>query len=241
VGRPLSAEPLDDCDVALTRVKQVSQGSSRWTIVVVGTAVITLGTAVLVSGLGNLAIAPAMAGAGGPFPIPLSSLPSSMAIAVLITQNWLTWVGGQFAFAAIMLATGIAFLRRRAWAWVLVQGLNWVGATLLVVPIAWVARWVLAAPTDRILGLRAGLQNIPSGVGQPIATVLQLLVGGPFEWGWRLLGQIGVVDQSPATETIFAWTPAGTVVGTIASLGIPAAAVGLIVLLRRPGMREAFR
>jgi len=210
----------------------------------VGTAVITLGTAVLMTGLGNLAIAPAMAGAEGParpFPVPLSGLPPAIATAVLITQNWLTWVAGQLAFAVTMLAAGIAFLGRRAWARVVVEGLGWVGAALLVVPIVWIARWVLATPTDRILGLRVGLQTIPSGVGQPIATVLQLLVGGPFEWGWRLLGQIRVVDLTPATETIFAWTPTGIVVGTVASLGIPAAAVGLIVLLRRPAMRDVFR
>jgi len=77
-------------------------------------------------------------------------------------------------------------------------------------------------------------------VGQPLATVLQLFVGGPGEWGWWFLGRIGVVDLTPATQTIFARTPTGIFVGTVSSLGIPVAAVGLIVLLRGRPMREAF-
>ena len=224
-------------------MKQAAQGRHRWTIIAVGTVAIALGAAVLVSGLGNLAIAPVMADASGPersFSIPLSGLSPALAIAVVVTQNWLMWVVGQLALAATLLATGVAFLRGRAWAFVVVEILGWVGAALLVVPIAWITRWILATPTDRLLGLRAGLQTIPSGVGQPIATVLQLLVGGPVEWAWMLLGRIGLVDPTPATETIFAWTSAGIIAGTVASVGIPVAALCLIVVLRQPGLRGLY-
>src|SRR5262245_11909908 len=65
---------LGDYDVTTTQAKQRSRGSDEWPIVAVGTAVITLATAVLITGLGNLAIARAMAGVVEPArPFPRSS------------------------------------------------------------------------------------------------------------------------------------------------------------------------
>src|SRR5437773_5041683 len=101
------------------QAKPASMTRERWTIVAVGVVVIALGAAVLIGGLTNLAIAPAMAAARwqvADFAVPLSALHSSAMIAVLITQNWPIWVGAQLAFAAIALAAGVAFLRRRSWA-----------------------------------------------------------------------------------------------------------------------------
>ena len=51
---------------------------------------------------------------------------------------------------------------------------------LLAVPVVWVARWVAVTPTAPLLGLRAGLETLPSGVGQPVATLLQLFVAAPL-------------------------------------------------------------
>jgi hypothetical protein len=235
---------LGDSVVTSMQAKAASLVSERRTIVAIGTVVIVLGAAVLIGGLTNLAVAPAMAAARrhvADFPVPLSTLHSPLGIAVLITQNWPIWVAAQLGFAAVALAAGVAFLRQCAWARIVVEGLGWVGVALFTIPVVWIARWVLATPTDRVEGLRAGLQTLPSGVGQPVATLLLLFFGGPSEWGRSFLGWIGMVEpMTPAIQTLFAWTPTGIFVATVATLGIPAAAVGLIVLLRRRPMREAF-
>ena len=89
---------------------------------------------------------------------------------------------------------------------------------LLAVPVVWVARWVAVTPTAPLLGLRAGLETLPSGVGQPVATLLQLFVAAPLP--------------------LLAWTPFGLVVGTTASVAVPLGCVSLIVLRRRS--RETF-
>jgi len=220
-----------------------SLASTRRIIVAIGTIVIVLGAAVLIGGLTNLAIAPAMAASRrevADFPVPLSALHSPIMIAVWITQHWPSWVAAQLVFAPFTLTAGVAFLRRRSWARIVVEGLGWVGVGFFAIPVVWIARWVLATPTDRLQGFGAGLQTLPSGVGQPVATVLLLFFGGPGEWGRLLLALIGVVDPTPAIDRIFAWTPMGTFLATVASLGIPVIAMGLVVLLRRPPIRQAF-
>jgi len=225
------------------QAKPASLVSERRTIVAIGTVVIVLGATVLIGGLTNLAIAPAMAATRrqvADFPVPLSALHSPLAIAVLITQNWPIWVAAQLGFAAVALAAGVAFLRRRSWARIAVEGLGWVGVSFFAIPVVWIARWVLATPTDRLQGFGAGLQTLPSGVGQPVATVLLFFFGGPSEWGRLLLARIGVVDTTPAIDRIFAWTPMGIFLATVASLGIPVIAIGLVVLLRRRPIRQAF-
>jgi len=229
--------------VTSTQLKLVSSSWERWSIVVIGAVVIVLGAAALMGGLTNLAIASAMAAARqqtADFPIPLSALHSPMMIAVWITQHWPSWVAAQLVFAAITLTAGVAFLRRRSWARIAVEGLGWVGVSFFAIPVVWIARWVLAMPTDRLQGFGAGLQTLPSGVGQPVATVLLLFFAGPGEWGRLLLAWIGVVDPTPAIDRIFAWTPMGTFLATVASLGIPVIAMGLVVLLRRPSIRQVF-
>jgi hypothetical protein len=229
--------------LASTQLKLVSSTWDRWSVVVIGAVVIVLGTAALIGGLTNLAIAPAMAAARrqiAEFPVPLGALHSPLAIAVWITQHWPSWVAAQLVFATITLTAGVAFLRRRPWARIAVEGLGWVGVSLFAIPIVWVARWVLATPTDRLQGFGAGLQTLPSGVGQPVATVLLLFFGGPGEWGRLLLARMGVVDPTPAIDRIFVWTPMGSILATCASLGIPVIAMGLVVLLRRRPIRQAF-
>jgi len=229
--------------VTSTHLKLVSSTWERWSIVAIGATVIVLGTAVLIGGLTNLAIAPAMAAARrqtADFPIPLSALHSPMMIAVWITQHWPSWVAAQLVFAALTLTAGVAFLRRRSWARIAVESLGWVGVSFLAIPVVWIARWVLATPTDRLQGFGAGLQTLPSGVGQPVATVVLLFFGGPGEWGRLLLAWIGVVDPTPAIDRIFAWTPMGILLATVASLGIPVIAMGLVVLLRRRPIRQVF-
>jgi hypothetical protein len=37
------------------------------------------------------------------------------------------------------------------------EGLSRLGAILLVIPVVWVVRWIVATPTAPLLGLRAGL------------------------------------------------------------------------------------
>src|SRR5207249_2321413 len=74
-----SSGPLGDSGVASMQAK-ASVARERWTIVAVGVVVIALGAAVLIGGLTNLAIAPAMSAARrqtADFAVPLSSLHSS--------------------------------------------------------------------------------------------------------------------------------------------------------------------
>ena len=212
-------------------------------IVTVGTAVVALGAALLVGGIANLAVAPAIVSAARqtlPFPGRLSDLPASFALAFLVTQNWLMMVGLQLVCSAITLTAGIGLLRRRRWARIIVEGLGWIGAAFLAVPVVWVVRWVLATPTDRMLGLKAGLQTVSSGVGQPVATVIQLFVGGPAELGWWLLLKTGMIQPATTGPSLFAWTPIGVLLGTLASIGIPVVSIVLIAALRQRRMREAF-
>src|SRR5882724_4376425 len=138
----------------------------RRTAVAVGTGMIVLSAEVLVAGVVNLAMAPAMGAARGHtrgFPIPLSSLPPWMAIGVLATQNWLSFVAIQLAFGAIVLVAGIGFLRWRSWARGIVEGLGWIGTAPLAVTVLWVGRSIVRSPSDQ--GLRAGLETLPV-VGQ---------------------------------------------------------------------------
>ena len=168
MGRVAELGSLGDSGMTSMQAKPASLAKARRTILAVGTVVIVLGAAVLISGLTNLAIAPAMAAARSQtpaFPVPLSALLSSIGIVILITQNWPIWVAVQLAFATTALAAGVAFLRRCSWARIVVEGLSWVGVALLAIPVVWTARWVLATPTDRMRGLLAGLQTLPSGGG----------------------------------------------------------------------------
>ena len=205
-----------------------SQGPSalaRRIIMSIAVVVTILGILMLISGLVNLIQTPAIRAAARhtadfPGPLnPLSSLPPSIAIALtfVVTQNWLTMVLVQFGFAAIALTTGVGLCRRHSWSRVSLEGLSWVGAILLAIPVAWVARWMIATPTEPLLGFRGGLQTLPSGVGQPVATLIQLFVAAPLP--------------------LLAWTPTGVFIGTVASVAVPIACVILIVFLRRS--REA--
>jgi len=91
-----------------------------------------------------------------------------------------------------------------------------------------------------MLGLKAGLQTVSSGVGQPVATVIQLFVGGPAELGWWLLLKTGMIQPATTGPSLFAWTPIGVLLGTLASIGIPVVSIVLIAALRQRRMREAF-
>jgi hypothetical protein len=174
-----------------------------------------LGILMVISGLANLVQTPAIRASAShtAIPGPLSSLPPFITLIFVVTQNWLTMVLVQFGFAAIALTTGVGLYRRRSWSLASLEGLSWVGAMLLAIPFVWVARWMIATPTAPLLGLRAGLQTLPSGVGQPVATLLQLFFAAPLP--------------------LLAWTPTGIFIGTVASVAVPIACVILIVLLRR--------
>jgi len=191
----------------------------RRTITSVAAILTILGALMVISGLTNLVQTPAMRAAasrtaGFPGPLnPLSGLPPSIALTFMVTQNWLTMVLIQFVFAAVALTIGIGLFRQRSWSRVCLESLSWLGAIFLAIPVVWVARWMVATPTAPLLGLRAGLQTLPSGVGQPVATLIQLFVAAPLPF--------------------LAWTPAGVFIGTVVSIVVPLACVLLIVLLRR--------
>src|SRR5437879_20779 len=166
VVRAFAAEvrTLADSGGAPEEMEPALLARERRTAVAVGTGMIVLGAEVLVAGIVNLAMAPAMAAARGNtlgFPIPLSRLPPWMAIGVLATQNWLSFVAIQLAFGAIVLVAGIGFLRWRSWARGIVEGLGWIGTAPLAVTVLWVGRSILRSPSDHLLGLRAGLETLP--------------------------------------------------------------------------------
>lgn len=197
----------------------------RRTITSVAAVLTILGTLVLISGLTNLVQTPAIRAAasrtaGLPGPLnPLSSLPPSFALSFVVTQNWLTMVLVQFVFAAVALTIGVGLLRQRSWSRVCLEGISWLGAIPLAIPVVWVARWIVATPTAPLMGLRAGLQTLPDGVGQPVATIIQLFVAAPLPF--------------------LAWTPAGVLIGTVISVAVPLTCVILIVFLHRS--REGLR
>lgn len=152
--------------------------------------------------------------AGFPGPLnPLNTLPPSIALTFVVTQNWLPMVLIQFVLAVVVLTTGVGLFRLRSWSRVCLEGLSWLGAVLLAIPVGWVARWMVATPTAPLLGLQAGLETLPSGVGQLVATLIQLFDAAPLPF--------------------LAWTPAGVFHGTVVSVAAPLACALVIVLLRR--------
>jgi len=187
-------------------------------------AVLTIfGILMAISGLINLAQLAQMRAvarhSGGSDDFSLLQQPFNLLTLIsVVTQNWLTMVLVQCGFAALTLTIGVGLYRRRPWSRVSVEGLGWAGAMLLAVPVAWLACWMIATPTAPLMGLLAGLQTLPSGVGQPVALLLLLLVAAPLP--------------------LLALLPIGAFIGTVASVAVPIACAIFIVLLRRS--REAF-
>jgi len=199
----------------------LSSAHKRRTITRIALGVTILGILTFISGLANLVQTPAIRAAASQtagLSVPLSSLPPFVALTFVVTQNWLTMVLVQFGFAATVLTIGIGLYRRRPWSRISLESVSWVGAFLLAIPVLWVAPWMVATPAAPLLGLRAGLQTLPDGVGQLVATLIQLFVAAPLP--------------------LIALTPWGVFIGAVASVAVPIACVALIVFLRRS--REAF-
>jgi hypothetical protein len=205
----------------VTAVEHGPPAGDYRTITGIAAVVTILGILMAIAGLINLAQTPQMRAvashrAGSVDLNPLQQPFNLITLIFVVTQNWLTIVLVQFAFAALTLTIGVGLYRRRPWSRASLEGLGWAGAMLLAVPVVWVARWMIAAPTAPLTGLLAGLQTLPSG--QPVAFLLLLLVAAPLP--------------------LLALLPIGAFIGTVASVAVPIACVILIVLLRRS--REAF-
>src|SRR2546422_81295 len=127
--------------------------TERQIVAAVGTGMIVLGAAALLGGIANLALAPARPAGGDTPGFPLDQLPPWVAIAYLVTQNWLIFVVFQIAFGTVAVGTGIGFRRWRSWARGCVEELGWAGTMFLAAPVFWVVRSILRSPSDRALGL----------------------------------------------------------------------------------------